>query len=966
MLFSLIVSAGAQTLSFDEINYKPEIGNFDIKGFYGSGECLAVETNNDTIFFNNGSKIYASIFQNSKIDTLFSVETYKPVKDVFYNNEKIYVIFNRLVSGMHIYKVQQNSFQLISNHINWDEAIAQGWNISPDSKAFEVVANDSVAFIAANSLFIIDIKNPNNQKFIYGKGGRGNTGGSALYKKNLQLKGENLFVSLLLYGFQVLDISNPSNPTELYYIEETNNKRIVDMQVIEDTLVVGTSSGVIYYFDIKNSPTLTSKDSLKNIDSATSLSFRNDILFISTQHGGVGGNKIFKFKKGDPVPIAKFGFADVKEIIREGDLLFSANRMHGIKAYNLTDVSLRDSLVTGGVLKEYHSFDNYSYLLENERGLRVIKNIFSSPKLIFQEKRLKAMGRHNLAQNNSQILYTYFYTTNIVNGSGNYRHLINKSSPENVIDIGKYSYLTKHRFTGFGDYFIKENKDGTSNFSSEIIAINNYGNENSITSFEMASYNLSYKRTFSSYPFIVRYQKVENELDTIRVFQFDENSKSVNKKYTLIKDFTEVANRDEFLYTLEDLGYNKIKLEKYTVRHDALINDYQFIIDDLIEKRIDPNALFVSDNTIIISADEPNKSTNHLFFFEVKENSIYRTAYLQGAEIVSVLPNNEFIVFSGVLTKIKLNANQLPVYTGQTKLTLEEDSQAKFEVSATDSDGGSITIAIKDTSENIFSYISGDELTLTPNINYFGEDSISLEIADGIAKVIQPIYITVTNTQDPPQAFEWVSEASDTINITQSNLADTYELKWSESKDVDGETINYLLYAGTGASPKEEVYDTTSTSLPIPYQEFLQKTFEQIPMLSRATVQFSVSATDGIDTVKVTGDDRVVFVNRYDYLSTEGEGIPTEFALHENYPNPFNPTTTLRFDLPEVSNLTLTIYNMLGQKVRTFDYQNTSAGYHSVTWDATNDYGEQVGAGVYLYQLRAKQFVKTRKMVLLK
>jgi flagellar hook assembly protein FlgD len=81
---------------------------------------------------------------------------------------------------------------------------------------------------------------------------------------------------------------------------------------------------------------------------------------------------------------------------------------------------------------------------------------------------------------------------------------------------------------------------------------------------------------------------------------------------------------------------------------------------------------------------------------------------------------------------------------------------------------------------------------------------------------------------------------------------------------------------------------------------------------------------------------------------------------------PFNPTTTLRFDLPEVSNITLTIYNMLGQKVRTFDYQNTSAGYHSITWDATNDLGEQVGAGVYLYQLQAKNFVKTRKMVLLK
>ncbi len=145
----------------------------------------------------------------------------------------------------------------------------------------------------------------------------------------------------------------------------------------------------------------------------------------------------------------------------------------------------------------------------------------------------------------------------------------------------------------------------------------------------------------------------------------------------------------------------------------------------------------------------------------------------------------------------------------------------------------------------------------------------------------------------------------------------------------------------------------------------MDNVFEPFPMLSRATVRFSISATDGIDTVKVTGDDRVVYVNRYEYLSTEGKGIPTAFALHENYPNPFNPTTTLRFDLPQVSSITLTIYNMLGQKVRTFNMQNTSAGYHSITWDATNDFGQQVGAGVYLYQLQAKDFVKTQHPIYL-
>jgi hypothetical protein len=217
-----------------------------------------------------------------------------------------------------------------------------------------------------------------------------------------------------------------------------------------------------------------------------------------------------------------------------------------------------------------------------------------------------------------------------------------------------------------------------------------------------------------------------------------------------------------------------------------------------------------------------------------------------------------------------------------------------------------------------------------------------------------------------PVSFDWVSKASDTIKISQSNLMEEYELKWSESKDVDGETIDYLLHAQIGVYPAEEIYDTTSTSVQITYEELLENVFELFPILPGATVRFSLLASDGKDTVKVSGDDRVLFVNRYDYLSIAAEGVPLEFALHENYPNPFNPTTTLRFDLPEISDITLTIYNMLGQKVRTFDYQNTSPGYHSVTWDATNDFGQQVGAGVYLYQLQTKNFVKTRKMVLLK
>ena len=107
-------------------------------------------------------------------------------------------------------------------------------------------------------------------------------------------------------------------------------------------------------------------------------------------------------------------------------------------------------------------------------------------------------------------------------------------------------------------------------------------------------------------------------------------------------------------------------------------------------------------------------------------------------------------------------------------------------------------------------------------------------------------------------------------------------------------------------------------------------------------------------------------MNRYDYLGIYQAGVPTDFALHENYPNPFNPSTTLRFDLPELSDVNVIIYNMLGQEVKTFNMQNISAGHHSIRWNATNDLGDPVSAGVYLYQLQTKDFVKTRKMILLK
>ncbi|SVA37705.1 uncharacterized protein METZ01_LOCUS90559, partial [marine metagenome] len=94
--------------------------------------------------------------------------------------------------------------------------------------------------------------------------------------------------------------------------------------------------------------------------------------------------------------------------------------------------------------------------------------------------------------------------------------------------------------------------------------------------------------------------------------------------------------------------------------------------------------------------------------------------------------------------------------------------------------------------------------------------------------------------------------------------------------------------------------------------------------------------------------------------------MPDEFALHQNYPNPFNPVTQIRYDLPEKSNVTLLIYDILGREVAALLNGEQEPGYHSIMWNGQNRSGQAVGAGMYFYSIQTGQFRQTRKMILLK
>jgi hypothetical protein len=98
----------------------------------------------------------------------------------------------------------------------------------------------------------------------------------------------------------------------------------------------------------------------------------------------------------------------------------------------------------------------------------------------------------------------------------------------------------------------------------------------------------------------------------------------------------------------------------------------------------------------------------------------------------------------------------------------------------------------------------------------------------------------------------------------------------------------------------------------------------------------------------------------------ENGDVPTTYVLSQNYPNPFNPSTQIRYGLPEASHVTLTIYNMIGQEVVRLVDDVQAEGYHVVRWNGTNDFGNTVSTGMYIFRLTAEGFVQTKKMMLLK
>ncbi len=234
---------------------------------------------------------------------------------------------------------------------------------------------------------------------------------------------------------------------------------------------------------------------------------------------------------------------------------------------------------------------------------------------------------------------------------------------------------------------------------------------------------------------------------------------------------------------------------------------------------------------------------------------------------------------------------------------------------------------------------SGDSLVYSTYLggnNYDDGSSIAVD-ASGAA------YITgYTESTDFP-----------TLNPYQGTIQGNYDAYVTKLSSA-GNSLVYSTYlggslfdygSGIAVDTSGAVYvmgETESTDFPTfnPYQDSLKG------FTNAFVIKFSSFSTD---------------IKEFDV-----DNLPTDYKMSQNYPNPFNPTTTIEFKLPIRSNVSINIYNMLGQKVKQLVNQEFSAGNYRITWDGTTSNGVRASTGVYFYRLETEDFVQTKKMILLK
>lgn len=267
-------------------------------------------------------------------------------------------------------------------------------------------------------------------------------------------------------------------------------------------------------------------------------------------------------------------------------------------------------------------------------------------------------------------------------------------------------------------------------------------------------------------------------------------------------------------------------------------------------------------------------------------------------------------------------------YTGSKVFNVLSSTQEQFLVDYLNS-GGHLVLS----GQNLVQTQSGGSLMTLLGIDHDGNYQGSSDFVRGLAG---------TALSEPGVSFGYLMRAS---GANPENVQD--------SKDVLSVTGNGVVVAGYGASASEgnAVVTVQGSNWKAAVFGFdLAAIIKSSPALTSASEALQAV----VDDLFVVGIEDVENV------------IPQNFSLEQNFPNPFNPSTKISFTLPKTTNVKLEVYNVKGQLVKTLASGSFESGKQSISWNATDEVGNLVSAGIYFYKLSTPEFTSTKKAIFLK
>jgi len=306
--------------------------------------------------------------------------------------------------------------------------------------------------------------------------------------------------------------------------------------------------------------------------------------------------------------------------------------------------------------------------------------------------------------------------------------------------------------------------------------------------------------------------------------------------------------------------------------------------------------------------------------------------------------SNEARVFINVAS-----TNDAPVISDLPVLELNEDGTLRLALTSLyeyvddpDTPDEELILNISD-GQNVKTSSDGADAILSPRRDWYGRDTLLLEVSDGKLSDRAELYVIVYSINDPPE----ISGLPKSLALNADSTEDIP--LWDYVADVETPD-DMLIYS------------------------FEYKNDSLLLNLNAKTGVLSLSAIFGLNTdvalgITVTDDsgatamqEIIIQVETVSALANYyGSQLPAKFELNQNYPNPFNPSTSIEFALPKSEYVELKVFNMLGREVADLVSQNLEAGVHQYRFDAS-----ELASGVYFYQIMAGEFTSVKKMILIR